>query len=173
MPRFSDPEALASRHALEGFSSGEQGLDAWLAKHARSAAAVGSARTYVVTDAEQQRVVGYHALTVAEISHADATPGVARGMPRYPIPAVLLARLAVDRSVQGRGLGAFLLRDAMTRVAAAAEAVGIRALLVHAVSPEARSFYMRHGLEPSPTDELHLMISIKGIRAGMDTARRA
>jgi len=173
MPRFSDPEPLAAHHALDRFSSGEHALDAWLTKHARSAAGVGSARTYVVTDAEQRgRVIGYHALTVAEISHADATPDVARRMPRHPIPAVLLARLAVDRSVQRRGLGAFLLRDAMMRAAAAAEAVGIRALLVHAASPAARAFYLRQGLAPSPTDDLHLMVSIKGIRAGMAAARR-
>jgi GNAT superfamily N-acetyltransferase len=170
MPRFRDPEPLASRHVLEGFSSGEPSLDAWLTKYARSAAGMGSARTYVVMDAEQQRVVGYHALTVAEIRHADATARVAKGMPRYPIPAVLLARLAVDESVQGHGIGAFLLRDAMTRAAAAAENVGIRALLAHAASADARDFYLHHGLEPSPTDELHLMISIKGIRASIDVA---
>jgi GNAT superfamily N-acetyltransferase len=171
MSRFSDPEPLTARHVLEGFASGERSVDSWLLRHARSATGAGSARTYVVTDAEQRRVVGYHALTVAGISHADATPDVKRGMPRYPIPAVLLARLAVDASVQRQGLGAFLLRDAMTRAASAAETVGIRALLVHAASPRARGFYVRHGFEPSDSDPLHLMMRINGIRASVEAAR--
>jgi GNAT superfamily N-acetyltransferase len=170
MVRFGDPELLRPQHEVHGFSCGERSLDIWLCKHARSAGGTGSARTYVIVDATQQRVVGYHALTVAEIDHVEATASVAKGMPRYPIPAVLLARLAVDRSAQGQGLGSFLLRDAMARAAAAAEEVGIRALLVHALTPKARAFYLRHGLQPSPTDEMHLMIPIKGIRASMAAA---
>jgi len=124
----------------------------------------------VVVDAEQERVVGYHALTVASVEHAEATPRTRRGMPRHPIPVVLLARLAVDESVQGRGVGSFLLRDAMTRTAAAAGRFGIRALLMHALHDEARAFYLRHGLEPSPTDDLHLMILVKDVRAAIEAA---
>jgi GNAT superfamily N-acetyltransferase len=91
-------------------------------------------------------------------------------MPRYPIPAVLLARLAVDVSVAGRGLGAWLLRDAVTRTLAASETIGVRALLVHAIDREAQRFYVRAGLEPSPTDKLHLMILTKDIAAALDAA---
>ena len=170
MPRFGDPEPLGPHHVLSGFRSGEPSLDAWLRDRARQAAGAGSARTYVVDDAEQERVVGYHALTVASVEHAQATPRARKGMPRHPIPVVLLARLAVDRSVQGRGIGSFLLRDAMTRTAAAAGRFGIRALLVHALHEEARAFYMRHGLEPSSTDDLHLMILVKDIRAAIEAA---
>ena len=169
MPRFSDPEPLGSHHVLAGFRSGEGSLDAWLRDRARGAGA-GSARTYAIVDAEQERVVGYHALTVGSIEHAEATPRARKGMPRHPIPVVLLARLAVDESVQGRGIGSFLLRDAMARTAAAAGRFGIRALLVHALHEEARAFYLRHGLEPSPTDELHLMILVKDIRAAIEVA---
>jgi GNAT superfamily N-acetyltransferase len=115
--------------------------------------------------------VGYHALTVASIEHAHATARVGKGMPHYPIPVVLLARLAVDQSVQGHGLGAFLLQDAMIRTIAAAEQLGIRAMLVHALHDDARTFYLRHGLQPSPTDELHLMILVKDIRSALRTAR--
>lgn len=165
MPRFGDPVPLARHHVLSGFASGEPSLDSWLAEHARGAAGAGSARTYVVADAEQGRVVGYHALTVGQLDHEHATRRVERGMPRHPIPVVLLARLAVDRSVQGRGIGAFLLRDAMLRTAAAADALGIRALLVHAMHAEARAFYLRHGFEASPSDELHLMILIRDLHA--------
>jgi len=170
VPRFGDPEPLGPRHVLGGFHSGEPSLDQWLRDRARAAAGAGSARTYVVEDARQGRVVGYHALTVASVTHERATPRARRGMPRHPIPVVLLARLAVDASVQGRGIGAFLLRDAMTRTAAAAGRIGIRALLVHALHEEARAFYLRHGLEPSPTDDLHLMILVKDIRAAVEAA---
>ncbi len=88
-------------------------------------------------------------------------------MPRHPIPAVLLARLAVDRSVHGRGLGAFLLRDAMTRSLAAAAQVGIRVMLVHAHDAGARNFYLHHGFEPSPTDPLNLQLLVKDMRASV------
>ncbi len=170
MRRFGDPEPLGGHHVLAGFDSGEASLDVWLLDHARSAAGAGSARTYVVTDAEQERVVGYHALTVGSIERERATERVAQGMPRHPIPVVLLARLAVDRSVQGRGVGAFLLRDAMARTIAGASRFGIRALLVHALHDEARAFYVRHGLQPSPTDDLHLMVLVKDIRAALQSA---
>jgi GNAT superfamily N-acetyltransferase len=168
--RFDDPELLGPHHVLAGFHSGESSLDTWLRDRARGAAGAGSARTYVVVDAEQERVVGYHALTVASVEHAQVTPRARKGMPRHPIPVVLLARLAVDRSVHGRGIGSFLLRDAMTRTAAAASKFGIRALLVHAPHDQARAFYRRHGLEPSPTDDLHVMMLVKDIRAAIVAA---
>jgi GNAT superfamily N-acetyltransferase len=124
----------------------------------------------VVVDLEQGRVVGYHALTAAGLERRAATARVIKGMPQYPIPVVLLARLAVDRSVAGRGLGAWLLRDAMLRALAASEAIGVRAMLVHAIDEEARAFYVRHGLEPSASDPLHLMILMKDIAAALDAA---
>jgi GNAT superfamily N-acetyltransferase len=88
-------------------------------------------------------------------------------MPRHPIPAVLLARLAVDRSVQGRGLGAFLLRDALARTLAAAAELGIRAMLVHVLDESARDFYLHHGFEPSPTDPMNLQLLVKDIEASL------
>ena len=91
-------------------------------------------------------------------------------MPRHPIPAILLARLAVDTSVQGRGVGAWLLRDAMLRTLSAAEEVGIRVLLVHAIDDTAASFYTRHGFEASPTDPLNLQRPIKDIRLAVEQA---
>jgi GNAT superfamily N-acetyltransferase len=170
--RFGDPEALGSDHNLEGFDCGEASLNVWLIRHARPAAAVGSARTYVVLDSDQGRVVGYHALTAGGVEREAATARAIKGMPQYPIPVVLLARLAVDVSVTGRGLGAWLLRDAMLRTLAASETIGVRAMLVHAADEEARAFYLRHGLEPSPTDPLHLMILIKDIRKAVDVASK-
>jgi GNAT superfamily N-acetyltransferase len=167
--RFLDPQPLSGEHRINGFECGVGSLDVWLVKHSRTAAGAGSAQTYVVIDAEQGRVVGYHALTVASIEHAEATPRARKSMPQYPIPAILLARLAVDRSVQGRGIGAFLLRDAMSRAVSVAEQMGVRLLLVHAVNDNAQRFYERFGFEPSPTDRMNLQLLIKDIRAALDT----
>ena len=168
MDRFSDPEGLGPAHLLDGFDCGVSSLGSWLLDHARSAAAAGSARTFVLTDNELGRVVGYHALSVASVSHENAAERVTKGMPRHEIPAVLLARLAVDSAVQGRGLGAWLLRDAMLRTVAVSEEVGIRALLVHAIDDSARAFYTRFGFEPSRTDPNNLQIIIKDIKASLE-----
>ena len=168
MPRFSEPEPLGPDHVLEGFDCGRASLNVWLARYARQASAVGSARTYVVLDAHQRRVVGYHALAAAGLERDSATARIVKRMRQYPIPVVLLARLAVDISVAGRGLGAWLLRDAMSRTLAAAETIGVRAMLVHAIDQDAAAFYLRHGLEASPTDPRHLMILIKDIAASLN-----
>jgi GNAT superfamily N-acetyltransferase len=165
--RFTDPEPLGKGGELDEFDCGETSLNVWLWRHARAAAGAGSARTFVTVDAEQNRVVGYHALTAASIEHEDATERVRRGMPRHPLPVILLARLAVDRSVQGRGVGSWLLADAMRRSVAAAERVGIRALVVHAIDERARAFYVKHGLSSSSSDPQHLMILVKDIRAAL------
>jgi hypothetical protein len=171
--RFGDPERLSSYHVLGEFNCGRTSLNVWLTRHARQAAAANSARTYVVVDSEQARVVGYHALAAAGVEREAATARVIKGMPRYPVPVVPLARLAVDISVARRGLGGWLLCDAMTRTLAASETIGVRAMLVHAIDNEAREFYIRHGLEPSPTDPLHLMILIKDLAAALDAATHA
>jgi GNAT superfamily N-acetyltransferase len=167
VPRFGDPELLGPDHSLGDFDCGVGSLSSWLREHARAAAAAGSARTYVLEDAEQGRVVGYHALCAASISQREASARVQRGMPRHSIPAVLLARLAVDRSVQGRGLGAFLLRDAIVRSLAVAAQVGVRVMLVHALDEGARDFYLHHGFEPSRTDPLNLQLIAKDMQASL------
>jgi GNAT superfamily N-acetyltransferase len=145
-------------------------LDTWLAEHAPGANAIGSARSYVVVDEEQDRVIGYYALTVASLEREEATGRASHGMPRHPIPAMLLARLAVDESAQGEGVGAMLLADAMQRTLLVAEETGIRLLLVHAVNEDARSFYLHYGFEASPSDPMNLQLLIKDIRATMEAA---
>jgi GNAT superfamily N-acetyltransferase len=170
VPRFLDPEPLGGEHRINGFECGVGSLDVWLVKHARAADGAGSARTYVVIDSEQDRVVGYHALSLASIEHADATERGRKGMPRHPIPAMLLARLAVDKTVQGKGIGTFLLRDAMSRALSVAEQAGMRLLLVHALSDEARTFYEHFGFEPSPSDPMNLQLLVKDIRLAIDGA---
>lgn len=168
MPRFLDPQPLDNEHRVNGFECGVRSLDVWLVRHARAAVGAGSARTYVVMDREQERVVAYHALSVASIEHGDATERARKGMPKHPIPAMLLARLAVDKTVQGNGIGAFLLKDAMSRAVSVAEQAGIRLLLVHAVNDEARAFYEHFGFEASPTDAANLQLLIKDIRLALD-----
>ncbi|MET0602919.1 MAG: GNAT family N-acetyltransferase [Baekduia sp.] len=170
MAWFSDPAPLAPGHATKDFDCGVESLNLWLKKHAIQARAIGSARTFVVSDTRQQRVVGYYALTAASITHEEATARTAKGMPRHPIPAALLARLAIDKSVQGHGVGAWLLLDAMLRTMAAAESVGIRVLLVHAIDDAARGFYEHHGFEASPTDRRNLQMLMKEIRAAARAA---
>jgi GNAT superfamily N-acetyltransferase len=160
---------LGNEHLIAGFECGVKSLDVWLVKHARVAAGAGSARTYVVVDSEQDRVVGYHALSLASIEHADAVERGRKGMPRHPIPAMLLARLAVDRSVQGKGIGAFLLSDAMTRALFVSEQAGMPLLLAHALDEDARGFYERFGFEPSPSDPMNLQLLVKDIRLNLDS----
>lgn len=119
----------------------------------------------MTTAVDDKTVVGYYALASAQVEPSEATERVRKGLPTArPIPAVLLARLAVDLRHQRGGLGASLLQDAMLRCLQAADAVGIRVLLVHA-KDDARAWYMRYGFEPSPTDELHLLLLMKDLRA--------
>lgn len=122
----------------------------------------------VTTDADQDgRVVGYYALTLGAVEHDEVPSAIAKGMPRHNIPVVVLARLGVDRTVQRRGLGRWLLADAISRTLVVAENAGTRALLVHAL-PEAVDFYRRWGFEPSPTDERHLYLLVTDMRRTID-----
>jgi GNAT superfamily N-acetyltransferase len=170
VPRFLDPQPLDHEHRVNGFECGVGSLDVWLVRHARAAAGAESARTYVVVDAQQDRVIGYYALTLASIEQAEATERARRGMPNQPVPAMLLARLAVDRTAQGRGIGAFLLKDAMGRALAVAEQAGMRLMLVHALNGDARKFYEHFGFERSPSDPMNLQLLTKDIRASLDSA---
>ncbi|MET0557670.1 MAG: GNAT family N-acetyltransferase [Solirubrobacterales bacterium] len=172
MPRFLDPQPLGGEHRINGFDCGAGSLNAWLVKHARAAVGAGSARTYVVVDSKEDRVVGYHALSLASIEHGDTTERGRKGMPKHPIPAMLLARLAVDRAAQGKGIGAFLLGDAMSRALSVSEQAGMRLLLVHALSEEARSFCDHFGFEPSRSDPMNLQLLVKDIRVALDAADR-
>jgi GNAT superfamily N-acetyltransferase len=104
-------------------------------------------------------VVGYYSLATGAVLHPVATGRSRRNMPD-PIPVVLLGRLAVDRAFQGQGVGADLLRDAVLRVISAADAIGVRAILVHAVSEEAKAFYERHGFRASAIEPMTLMITM-------------
>jgi len=151
------PEHLTPEHDLAAFDSGVAALDDWLRRHALANEQVGGSRTYVVCAGG--RVVGYYALGAGGVAHTAAPGRVRRNMPD-PVPVMILGRLAVDRAYQSRGLGVGLLRDAILRTLQAAEVGGIRAILVHAISEEARRFYERHGFVASPIDPMTLMITI-------------
>ena len=161
----SSPEPLADQHDLADFTSGEASLDDWLRRRARANQVSGASRTYVVC--ENKRVIGYYALASGAITVASAPGRFRRNMPD-PIPVVLLGRLAVDRSWGGRGFGRALFRDAARRVANAADAIGIRGIVVHAISPEAKNFYLALGFDPSPSDPMVLMVTLADVRAALD-----
>ena len=163
---YRRPEPLGRHHRLDQFDCGEPALDEWLERHARGAHASGSARVFVATMEDGEMVVGYYALAAAQVAPDEATERALKGQPRArPVPAVLLARLAVDRAHQGAGLGRSLLQDVLRRCLEAAEAIGARILLVHAKHDAAKAWYMQYGFEESPTDPLHLMMLLKDVRA--------
>lgn len=161
---FSAVQKLDASHEVDAFDCGKEPLDRFLQRHALVNQKAGSAQTYVVCRGEQ-RVAGYYSLAVGAVEHADAPGRVGKGLARHPIPVMLLARLAIDRAEQGKGLGKALLKDALLRTAQAAEIAGIRALLVHAKDDEARAWYEQFDFEPSPTDPYHLFLLMKDLRA--------
>lgn len=159
---WSAPEPLGPHHSLEGFDCGKGSLNEWLLRHARQAQSSGSAKTFVVTEGD--RVAGYHSLTVGQVDTLEAPERLRKGMGLYPIPVVILARLAVDHRDRGRGLGIGLLKDAIRRTLLIAEQAGIRALLTHPVDEDAARFYRRFGFEPSPLREQQLVLLLKDAR---------
>ena len=162
--RLAAPEPLAARHDTESFHSGEETLDAWLQRRALKNQASGASRTFVVC--EGVRVVAYYALASSSLI-VDAAPGrFKRNMPN-PIPVVVLGRLAVDASWQGRGIGRALLQDAAHRVLGAADIIGVRGLLVHALTLEAKAFYEHLGFDASPRDPMLLMVTLAELRGAM------
>lgn len=165
-------EPIAPDHETGSFDCGSDGQTTWLRRHALQAHQSDTAKVYVACRADARSVVGYYALTAGAIAHEAAPPRLTKGIGRYPIPVVILARLGVDIREQGRGLGSALTRDAFFQVAAVAERVGVRALLIHAETPEAAAFYRRidPGFEPSPTDPLHVALMIKDLRRAIRDA---
>jgi GNAT superfamily N-acetyltransferase len=155
-------EKLDRKHAVERFICGQPELDRFLIRHALQAQQTHSSQTYVAVRGGY--VIGYYTIVAGEVKHADAPARVAKGMPRHPIPLLVLARLAVHTEMQGKGLGAGLLLDALGRTLQVADVVGVRALAVHAKDDRVAAFYEHFGFAPSPTDARHLFMLIKDIR---------
>ena len=109
-------------------------------------------------------VTGYYSLAAGAVTHDEATARVKKGLARHPIPVILLARLAVDVSMQGKKIGPALLKDALRRAAHAADTVGARAVLVHAKDDDAKGFYEHFTFEPSPSDSYHLLLIMKALQ---------
>lgn len=154
---------LAASDAVQSFDCGAAELNNFLHRFALVSQQANSAQTYVCSHAGS--VVGFYSLTVGSVDPAAAASRVTKGMPRHPIPVMILARLAVDLAHQRVGLGKALLKDALLRTAQAADIAGIRALLVHAKDERARNWYLDFEFEPSPTDPLHLFLLMKDLRA--------
>lgn len=155
------PEPLADHHDLSVFESGVPALDQWLNRRARANQVSGASRTFVLC--EDSQVIGYYALASGAVAVARAPGRLRRNMPD-PIPVAILARLALASSRQGQGLGRALFRDAVLRVLQASEVIGIRGLLVHAISEKAKAFYLALGLELSPLDPMTLTATLEDLR---------
>lgn len=158
------PEKLNSSHQVDSFDSGHPQLDDWLKRRALKNELSGASRTYVVCVDEV--VIAYYCLANGAVAQTAATSRVRRNMPD-PIPVMVIGRLAVDRHWQGQGIGRALLRDAMLRTLQAAEIAGIRAVLVHAISAEAKQFYQKYGFTASPIDPMTLMVKVSDAIASL------
>jgi predicted N-acetyltransferase YhbS len=160
--KFTAPEPLANHHSLADFNCGIFALDDWLKRRAWNNQTSGATRTFVIC--AEDRVVGYYALAAGSINSQAVRGSFRRNMPD-PIPVVILARLAIDRACQGKGLGRALFRDAALRSMAAADTIGIRGIVVHAISLEAKDFYLALGFDVSPLEPMTLTIALKDLRA--------
>ena len=159
---ISKPEVLHDKHLLEQFDCGNPSLNEWLLRHARQAQSSGSAKTFVVSD--DNIVIGYFSLTVGQVETYEAPERIRRGMGQYPIPVVILARLAVSINHQSLGIGVGMLQDAIRRTLMISEQVGIRALLTHPIDDRASNFYERFGFISSPVREKQLVLLLKDAR---------
>jgi len=160
---LSSVEKLSEAHEFLAFDCGKESLNRWLRGFALVNQKSDSARTYVVH--RNGSVAGYYSMTAGSVRPEEAPSRVAKGLAKHPIGVILIARLAVNRREQGKGLGKALLKDALLRSAAAADTIGARAVLVHAIDESARRFYERFDFERSPFDEFELMLLMKDLRS--------
>ena len=159
-------DKLDRAHDVSAFDCGNPALNVWLQRYAWTNQRADSARTYVALEGD--RVAGYCALTTGSVHKHESPLRIAKGLANHPIGIVLLARLAVDRTQRGRGLGKALLCDALTRIAEAADIVAVRAVMVHAIDEAARRFYAHFGFELSPLDPFQLMLLLKDVRKAVE-----
>lgn len=163
-------EEISTHHDISAFSCGKASLDDFLSKFAMNHPRHGLSRTWVVV--KDGQVLAFYSLAIASVINAEATARVTKGAPRHDLPAILLARLAVDQKFQRQGLGSVVLELALRRCLAMADAaqkaeavaLPVRAIFVHALDEDAARFYAANGLERSPTDPLHLMALVKDIK---------
>ena len=163
--RYLAPRALGPDDVVETFECHSVEQTQWLRRHARQANSSNSARVLVVPEPDHDQGVAYYAWAMASIVPTEVPARLRKGAGRHPQPVALLARLGVSAAHEGRGLGAALLQDVISRSVEIGQEIGCRGLLVHAESPQARDFYVHliPEFEPSPTDELHLVLMMKDI----------
>jgi GNAT superfamily N-acetyltransferase len=162
---LTSPVLLSKSHDRGAFDCGVSALNEYLKLYALQNQKKDAARTYVAT--KDNRIVGYYTLAYGSVACDEVPPSVQASLARYPIPVILLARLAVDLRERGQGVGAGLLKDALIRTLQAAEIAGLRAMLVHAKDDAAKSFYERFGFEPFPTAPYHLFLRVSDIKASV------
>lgn len=155
-------EKLHRRHVVEGFDCGQASLNGFLERYALLNQQANASQTYVGLADED--IIGFYTLVVGEIAYAEAAARMTKGLARHPIPVMILARLAVSKVWQGKGIGAGLIKDVLARTLQAADIAGIRAIVVHAKDDNARAFYEHFGFASSPTDSRHLYVLIKDLR---------
>lgn len=151
MGKLTGPFPLAEHHSFSEFSSGEDVLDQWIQKYARSAIASKSAQVFVVCDGD--RVVGYSALATSAILYRELPSSQRSGLSRHPVPTLLLARLAVDADYQGQGIARVLVRDAVEKAISIQAVAGVVSLITHAKNESAEKFYLSQGFTKSPVIE--------------------
>ncbi len=154
------PIPLERKHPRKEFDCGDIILNDWLTRYSVQAQKKGSSRSYVSLDADGS-IAGFYSLVYGHIVHSEASPSVAKGMPKHPIPVLLISRLAVSLTHQNLGMGRSLLRDAMERAINASEIAGLRAVVVHAKSDSIALFYQKLGFQSSKEDPLLLMIPLR------------
>ena len=163
-PLISAPQPLAEHHLLAGFDSGEPSLDDWLKRRAAKNQANGSSRTYVVCEGEA--VIGYYCLAAGAIGRTEAPSSAKRNRPD-PIPVLVLGRLAIHKDHHQKGIGTALLNDAIRRAIQAAEIAGVAAVLVHAISEQARRFYLSRGFVESPIKPMTLCLMLATVEQAL------
>jgi GNAT superfamily N-acetyltransferase len=162
MSEYSAVALLQASHDRSQFDCGAEPLNAYLKQYALQNQKKGIVRNYVTC--RDMRVVGYYSLAYGLAAQPDAPPVLTKGIGKYPIPLMILARLAIDLREKGQGLGKALLRDAVLRTLQAAEIAGLKAIFVQAKDQEAKRFYAKHGFLPSPGDPLHLFFPLDPLR---------
>jgi len=162
MPKVFTPVPLERKHPRKEFDSGDAILNAWLTQYSVQAQKKGSSKSYVSLD-EEGRIAGFYSLVYGQVERELAPEEITKGMPKHPIPVLIVARLAVDLDFQRMGLGKSLLKDAMTRALSAAQIAGLRAVVVHAKHEQAAAFYQHFGFLPSKDEPLILMLPISKI----------
>jgi GNAT superfamily N-acetyltransferase len=159
---YAGPELLSGQHLVEGFDCGKPALNEWLIRHALNNQASGTSRTWVVVEAGSREVIAFYASATASVLRSSAPKRMQRNQPEE-MPAVLLARMAVDARHAGHGLGAALLKHFMLKALEVAQSVRVRILLIHAKDEEAKSFYIHYGFVESPFDPLVLMMLLRDL----------